>query len=128
MASKQNLTFLVSNEFTDVELNRVSGPSPQKDKSKRKIRERRRKHARGERLRTNALNKAFKSLFECIPDYFQAYYMWKKGKEGGNVSKRDILQMATRYIEFLDDIFCQHVNEDGIVGTLSAMNTELSTF
>ena len=78
MASKQSLTFLVSNEFTDAELNRMNDPSPQKEKSKEKLREKRKKHARGERLRTNALNKALKSLFESIPDYFQAYYMWKK--------------------------------------------------
>ena len=80
MASEQSLTFLVSNEFTEAELNRMDDVSPRKGKSREKLRERRKKHARGERLRANVLNKALKSLFESIPDYFQSYYMWKKGK------------------------------------------------
>ena len=94
--------------------------SLQRNKSKKKPREGKRKRARRERLRVNVLNRALNSLFESIPDYFQSYYMWKKGKEGVvSVSKKDILLMAMGYIKFLNDIFCDH----SMTGS-SLMNSE----
>ena len=142
MTSTQSLTFLVSNEFTEVELNRcMDGVIPRKSKSERKSREKGKNRARSERLRTNVLNKAFVSVFEAVPDYFRSYHMWK-GKEG-SVSKKYILQMATRYIEFLNDILCENgmtetqnnssslMNSDGMTGTQnnssSLMNIEVNT-
>ena len=43
MTSRQSLTFVVSNEFTDAELDRMDSVSPQKKKSKKKTREGERK-------------------------------------------------------------------------------------
>ena len=119
MTSRQSLTFLVSNEFTDAELDRMDSVSLQRNKSKKKTREWERKRARRERLRVNVLNRVMNSLFESIPDYFRSYYMWKKGKEGASVSKKDILLIAMGYIKFLNDILRDH----GMTGS-SLMNSE----
>ena len=123
------LRFLVSNEFGGDEVHsRMDGVIPQESNSEEKAsepKELKRKRARSERLRANALNMALNLLFDAIPEYFRRYYMWKKkGREEGRASKKDILEMAMRYIRFLNEILDDDYTEHSILSTLMDFDSD----
>ena len=51
--------------------------------------------------------------------------MWKKGREEGRASKKDILDMAIGYIKFLNDILNNEYNEQSILNSLMDFDFDL---